>query len=123
MPSLRSRENIEFGPREIVRFWHSRIIRILKDKVVSTASRWTSCEEETYGAGIAMIDGECKPRQNRYHYTTLPRRPIPVSPYDAVNNGITDIIFNFDIVDNGPIEVDRKGRSHSEYLVPLRYMF
>ncbi len=27
MPSLRKRENIELGPRPIVRFWHSRMIR------------------------------------------------------------------------------------------------
>ena len=27
MPSLRKREKIELGPRPIVRFWHSRMIR------------------------------------------------------------------------------------------------
>lgn len=29
IPSLRNREKIEWGPLEIVRFWHSKIIRIL----------------------------------------------------------------------------------------------
>lgn len=55
----------------------------------------------SHRAGIRMIHRERETRQERDHDTTFPRRAIPVSPNNAVNQGISDSVFHFDVHRDG----------------------
>lgn len=73
-------------------------------------------ESKTYGASITMIDRESEPWKDRYHYAAFPWGPIPVRPYNAMDDSITDVVFNLNVIDNSarkPQEMVRKGRTRS----------
>jgi hypothetical protein len=75
------------------------------------------CKEfKTYGASITVIDREGEAGKDRYHYAAFPRGPILVRPYNAMDDSITDVVFNLNVIDNSarkPRELVRKGRTKS----------
>lgn len=55
-----------------------------------------------------MVNWKSKPRQNRYHYAAFPRSPVAMSSYNAMYDGITNVVFNFNVANNSSKEVTRK---------------
>jgi len=47
-----------------------------------------------------MVDRESKARYHRNYYAASPGSPFTMSPNDTVDQSITNLIFNFDIVHN-----------------------
>jgi len=60
---------------------------------------------KTYCTGITMVDRESEPWQKRYDDATFPWCSVLVSFDNSVYKCIPDIVFDFHIVDRGPMQM------------------
>lgn len=94
MPSFRSLEKIELGPRQMVRFWHSNMIRICAAMSKILIHRYS----RAYRTSVAVVDREGESREKRNNDAAFEWCPFSVSSDDPVDDGVANLVLYLDFV-------------------------
>lgn len=102
IPSFLSREKIEWGPRQMERFWSSTINRIYNARYLLNGGR-RSADVATHSTRIIMINWERESWKERDNYDCSPLGAAAVCPYCPVDQSISDVVLDGDIVYHGAV--------------------